>query len=391
MKLSLATNWDPALLEQAKNYPVHDVFGAVPVSIMGSGRPSFILPQINKTQAKEYVSLAHSLGIEFTYLLNAPCLGNLEYDKDFHHELLKYLEWIAEIGVDCVTVAIPYLVEIIKNQFPNLQVKVSVIANVNTVPRLKFFENLGADVITLDYMINRDFKLLERMVDAADCTLELLANDLCLYQCPYRQYHYSLAGHASQNSNRLKGFYIDYCLMHCTKDFLSTPGELLKARWIRPEDISAYEALGIDYFKLSDRCKSTEWLVNTVRAYATRDYSGNLLDILNDPQPSIEKEVHAPQYLQDIARPEHFEKQEFVNLFRLEKGEPIKPYIDNKSLEGFIDFFKTEQCNGNCGYGCDYCETWVERAVVADQDTIGPYLSKLDEVLENLSTSTFFS
>jgi len=388
MKLSVATNWDSNLLKRLRDYPVHDVFGSLPTSIVGSGRPSFILPKVNRKQVEDHINLAHSLGIKFTYLLNAPCLGKLEYDKSFHLQLLKYIEWIVMIGADYITVSIPFLLELIKRQFPQLKIKVSVIANVNSVARLRFFEELGADVVTIDYMMNRNFELLKTMASTTSCELELLANDLCLYQCPYRGYHYNLVGHASQSSDLLKGFFVDYCLTRCTYQFLSDPTEYLKAPWIRPEDITLYEKIGLEYFKLSDRCKSTDWLVNVIKAYSTRNYKGNLMDLLNNPQPSIEKEVQSKNLMGDIARPDILKNLGFRNFFQAEHQLPIKPVIQNRMLDGFVDFFQKGCCAGECA-SCKYCALWAKKVISLKKRSTKSYLRILREIIKDLTTSKF--
>lgn len=51
----------------------------------------------------------------------------------------------------------------------------------------------------------------------------------------------------------LKGFYLDYCLIKCTLIRFSNFKEMLKTRWIRPEDLKEYEEIGIDSFKITGR------------------------------------------------------------------------------------------------------------------------------------------
>jgi hypothetical protein len=68
--------------------------------------------------------------------------------------------------------------------------------------------------------------------------------------------------------------------MRCSYTFLSEPVEFLRSPFIRPEDVSAYREVGIDIIKLSDRTESTEFLLNTARAYAEGRYDGNLFDLI---------------------------------------------------------------------------------------------------------------
>jgi len=47
--------------------------------------------------------------------------------------------------------------------------------------------------------------------------------------------------------------FVDYCFLHCTMTRLEDPSMLIKAGWIRPEDVSFYEGLGYQHFKLLER------------------------------------------------------------------------------------------------------------------------------------------
>jgi collagenase-like PrtC family protease len=65
---------------------------------------------------------------------------------------------------------------------------------------------------------------------------------------------------------------------------LLRPAELIKARWIRPEDVGDYEGMGIDCLKLVERFRGTESLIHIVRAYERKSYQGNLVELLSLPQ-----------------------------------------------------------------------------------------------------------
>ena len=91
--------------------------------------------QTTLEQARQHVALAHQLGLKFNYVINAPCLGNMEFDRAGRRAICEYLEMVNSLNVDMVTVAIPYLIEIIKYDLPHLQVKASEIANINSAQR----------------------------------------------------------------------------------------------------------------------------------------------------------------------------------------------------------------------------------------------------------------
>ena len=311
--------------------------------------------------------------MKFSYLLNAPCMSNMEYETNFHRKLINHLQWISDIGSDYVIVTIPFLIQIIKEQFPNLKIRVSTIAHVNSVNRAKFYESLGADEITPSIMINRDFKTLTKMQKAVKCKIVPLLTDGCLYQCPFRYYHYNLLGHSSQGDHQLGGNYIDSCILNCSAIKFSNKTEVIKTRWIRPEDLSHYEEIGIDTFKIAGRRMSSEWIERSVKAFSSRKYEGNLVDIIQGFTMSIGIE-HDPtaKFKQTV-----------------DKESKSKLIIDNTKLDGFIEFFKKQDCISMCDE-CNYCENWAEKAVFYDKEQAPKYVESIQDYLDDLITSREF-
>ncbi len=373
MKLLVPTNWDPDLiLPLSKLEADVQIYGVLPTSMIGSGGTGPDNIRMLANQVEEYIEQAHLAGLKFDYLLNAPSMGNMEWDEKTHRELLIHLNWIASIGADSVTVTIPYLVELIKRQFPQLEVRVSTIAHVNSVARAKLFESLGADSITLDINVNRSFGALKAIRNTVSCELTVLMNNLCLYQCPYEYYHHDGLGHASQNYNPLRGSYVDYCVLRCTLDRLRDVSQVIKCRWVRPEDIHIYEDLGMDMFKISSRAMPTEKILRAAKAYSSRHYQGNLYDILNVVPP---KAGFASSALPG-------EQGNGI-------GSPPRYYIDNQALEGFMDFFRKQDCSSGCDH-CGYCQRIADKTIQFDRDEVDEYVTALKETLDNLSTSSVF-
>ena len=375
IKLHVATNWDLNLIDELANYPVSDLYGVSDHSIVGGGRPSFLLKKISEEDIADYIRKLHEKKMGFSYLLNAPCMNNMEYDPHYHKELLKYLQWISDIGADSVTVTIPFLIQLIKEQFPKLKIRVSTIAHVNSVNRAKFYEMLGADEITLDVMINRDFKTLEQIQKTVKCKIIVLLTDGCLYQCPFRHYHYNTLGHASQTFQQFERNYVDTCILNCSIIKFSNPTEVLKARWVRPEDLSHYEAIGIDDFKIAGRRMSTQWITSSVKAFSSRKYEGNLIDIIQGFSMSFGGLE---------------QKDPNVKLTEtLGKESKSKLYIDNTKLNGFIDFFKKQNCIAMCNE-CNYCEEWANKSVLLDKEESTRYVDTIKNYMNDIITSREF-
>ena len=373
MQLLVPTNWDPDLILPLSKLEANvQLYGVLPTSMIGSGGTGPDNVSMVANQVEEYIEEAHSAGLKFDYLLNAPSMSNMEWDEETHRELLIHLDWIASIGADSVTVTIPYLVELIKRQFPQLQVRVSTIAHVNSVARAKLFESLGADSITLDINVNRSFGALKAIRNTVSCELTVLMNNLCLYQCPYEYYHHDGLGHASQNYNPLKGSYVDYCVLRCTLDRLRDVSQVIKCRWVRPEDIHIYEDIGMDMFKISGRAMPTEKILRAATAYSSRHYQGNLYDILNviTPRPGSVNSTLPGEQGNGVRVPPRF-------------------YIDNQALDGFVEFFKKQDCSSGCSH-CGYCQRIADRVIQFDRDEVDEYVAAVNQSLDNLSSSRIF-
>jgi len=57
------------------------------------------------------------------------------------------------------------------------------------------------------------------------------------------------------------------------------PIEFLMSNFIRPEDLSIYEKMGFNLFKLAGRRASTSWMLNVIDAYQSRNYDGNVFEL----------------------------------------------------------------------------------------------------------------
>jgi collagenase-like PrtC family protease len=387
MKLRVGANWDIAFLDAVKDTSVDALFGKLPFDIVGGARPGFVLPQIKRADVEAYIKACHDRGLEFSYLLNAPCLGNLQYSKKGYGQLIELLEWIDRAGVDAVTVGIPYLIDLVRKRFTRLKIKVSTTARVNTIRKALQYEDMGVEEIIIDEHINREFKTLEAIRKAVKCNLELILNNICLWQCPYNYEHVNHDGHASREGEEGQYCYLQYPGYLCLYRKLMDPVELLKSPWIRPEDIRHYEAVGYEHFKITERFKRTPLLLENVRAYENRRYDGNLLDLFTLPRKGAFTPIHLGYFIQ----PEHvniMKVSELEKVFDLEVRELVQ--LDNKKLEGFIEHFKHEDCNRTSCSQCKYCETVFKRVAVVKKKEVEQAAQKVRNFSEKLVSGEIF-
>lgn len=390
MKLFVGTNFDDQLLEELAKLGVYEVYGKGPLDEIGGARPSFLFPTIGKRSVVRHVRLANSLGIRFNYLLNGFGMDNLEYTRKGQRRIHQILDWLSEIGVDAVTLTIPYLMRIIQRFYPHIDVTVSSLANTDSVEKIKRWEDLGASSVTVNHVLcNRDFELLHCMAKSTDLDVRVIVNNGCLYSCPWSLYHPLISSISSHKGHRSRGFFIDSCNVECRLLKLSKPVELIKADWIRPEDLHHYEEIGIDSFKVVDRSLPTDEILLRARAYANRAYRGNLLDLI-EPFPS--QYTHVRSRLRMFLT---FFRPFLSNPFRLPRLTVIqldhsKVVIDNKKLDGFIDKFKNASCTNLVCDECGHCEKWAREAIRLDGDYVVEKIRNIRQIRDSLVDGSFY-
>jgi collagenase-like PrtC family protease len=381
MKFSVATNFKPDLLDALEGYPVSELFGKLPSDSVGGGRASFMLSPLSARAFREHVQAAARKGIGFNYLINPACLDNREYTRQGQAGLERLLGFVEDCGVTAVTVSLPFLLPIIKRRHPRLKVRVGVYARVDGVAKARFWEDLGADCITLESIaVNRDFTLLKAIRRSVRLELQLIANSNCLIFCPMSGQHMVNLSHASQKGHASRGFMIDYCALRCSSEKLSDPSNYLRSEFIRPEDVGIYTDMGFDSFKILERGAPTAVLAQRVQAYAERSFEGNLLDLIQPygykgtAKGAARSWDNLMKFLKYFFRPGVVKHAGMLRLKELaeKRGliagmdwDPV--YIDNRALDGFLAGMDGINCRETDCSRCGYCARWTDKAVRVDE------------------------
>lgn len=390
MKLSIPINWQKDFIDSFNLSEVDEFYGKLDSDILGGGRSSNISPYVSKKTIQEEIQKIHSKGCRFNYLLNTTCLDNQELSIFFQKKVLRFLDWLTKINVDSVTVALVSVLKIIKNKYPQLKISVSTMAQVDTPDKARFWEDLGAEKITLyEVSVNRNFELLKKIRKATNCKLQLIANNGCLHECPFTVNHGLLCSHASQKNHVSKGFVIDFYRIFCSYLRIKDPVNFIRADWIRPEDIKCYEDLGIDSIKLVNRGMATDALKNIVNAYSNREYDGNLMDLFPSPAKNISFKKYDFWHIFY-----YFFHPKLVNIFKLVKIKNMfdylekSVYIDNKKLNGFLLSLQDKNCGSILCDNCLFCKKITDQAVKINVDL--NVVKKIEEVINDFISGNLF-
>lgn len=372
MRLVVATNFDDSLPQQIHQYPVRYMYGSQTETLTGHGRASFILPKVDDERLKQHINVLHSYKIKFLYTMNTANLHGKEYDEKFHEELKKEIDKLVNFGVDGFIVALPFLIYFIKNEYPDIEVSASSFARITHIRKVEEYLKMGVNTIIMDEDTNRNFTLLEqasKLTKKYNADIEIITNNTCLWGCPYKLTHDQVTSYTSAKDG-VKGIWYEYPVLFCATEVRNDFSNIIRMRWIRPEDLHYYEDIGIDRFKIAGRNKKTDWLVNVVKAYSDREYKGNLLDILS--------------YVQGRATTSALRKINSSSDYEV----LMKINVDNEAFPpNWLSYFKYNRCEEMSCDECRYCDKIANLVVKVDgevpKDKIKPKINMIPRFGKN--------
>lgn len=221
---------------------------------------------------------------------------------------LEYL--LDTVDLTGIIFADPYYLQALSDTHPVMAARLEAVPSVNAVldsagKTLAMLDMINGTAfkqptrIVLDRSLNRDMQRLKETstqlrTACPDLKLHLIANEGCLYQCPYKPAHDAhvamvnegLCGERTFAMNRDFG---------CIRRLLTDPGALLASPFIRPEDMTSYEPY-VDGIKLCGRNKGTEFLTRVIEAFMRGNYEGNLLDLM-DAMGDLSDRMDIPNHL----------------------------------------------------------------------------------------------
>ncbi|MDD3046391.1 MAG: hypothetical protein PHH88_01840, partial [Candidatus Pacebacteria bacterium] len=322
-KIAIPCHWNKELLEkivqineQFSDTKVVEVYGALSNGPVKHGRiPSSVI-DINREDAINFRNFVREKEMKFVYLLNAPFTFK---DCDLE-ETKNYLHWIINIfKADALMVTSHDLMKFIRlNYSLDIPIYISTIAGIKSAKEISNFLDINPKRVVPHHDVNRNFNDLQELIKKTkewDMEIELMATESCLRGCPDRKRHYDFLAKGTKD----KVFHTV-----CNKKRIEHPAEFLKSNFIRPEDLSLYEKMGIKFFKITGRSKEAGWLPEVVEAYLRKNYKGNLIRLLGiDPSLNAEKWI----------------------------------YINNKALDAFLEGFPKNKK----GEEAEYCEEWISK------------------------------
>ncbi|MDD2566155.1 MAG: U32 family peptidase [Candidatus Gracilibacteria bacterium] len=324
MKFSIGYNQTNDFSDLLMKYKdnIESVYFALPLSLGNSGRD---LEQDNYYEKKIFnlIKICKESGIENILVINATCEGEKTGDKYHLLELISYIKKLRKIGLNSISLTNLLYVKFIKKSIPELKIYSSVNCYVKTVEQALYMKKIGIDVLTIDRDINRDLDLIKEIKVRTGLPIQILLNEGCFRNCPFRNTHFNIISHGVENNvrNNSKGNYNLLEKYSCLPLLAENKRMVFRVPFVRPEDLHYYEGL-TDVFKLTTRDNPIKEVELMLLAYVQGYYHGNLFDII----PSC-----------------------------VWHHENIVNYIDNDKLTKFNFFEDIKKCIWDCDncFNCD--------------------------------------
>lgn len=322
--------------EFAGKVQVTSLFGSIS-GVTPTARSADRIPFRDWDFVKEYIGKCRDNEIAVRYTLNHSCIGSIQDFKSYWDDKLKEtVIKLHNIGVREWTVTSPLILTLLRELFPEDFLEVSTIAELSTPEEARNWTRLGADGANLSTSINRDFEAMQAICDYSSIGISILANEACLFKCPFRRECYNLSSHDSWRGEK---FFGNYPFKWCNEIRMSNPVEWVKSRMVLPQWMTKYEdLLGVHNFKIAFRTHPREVALPILRAYMEQDFHGNLLNLW----PTI-------AHLGSTAEPQMLQ---YIDVDKLELFNFLEHFISNG-----------HNCQSWSCDSCGYCDNITKEVI----------------------------
>lgn len=264
-------------------------------------------------------------GVRFNYLLNSVVLDDYVIRAE---ELKRHLTMIREAGVQSVVCTSPILVDLVKEL--GFEACTSLMQHIRSAVAARYHEELGYDRILVCEDDIRSSRLIKDMARSSNLPLEVIVDNGCLMECPFRHTHLTSEGIRRDDFDSGLRNYMSAFSRQCKQFWHVDPSLFLRTSWVRPEELPKLKELGVRFFKMGGRGTPTFSILKKLSIYKEGWYEGSIFDYLKP----------------------HADPAEFFGV------EPI----DNKSLDGYFKYFFDGKCTKLCG-ACTHCDRWARKTV----------------------------
>ncbi len=244
-----------------ENYKVASVYGSFPGAVWNGGRN--ILDGFNsKKQVERIIKSYNDLGIPVRFTWT----NTLLEEKHVHDTYCNMVMRVGNNGMNQVLVNTQVLEDYIRENYPDYKIISSTTKRITGLDRL--MEELDKDyyLVVLDYDLNHDEKVLEKLLPVAD-KIEILVNETCQPHCPQRAAHYrEISRYQLEFDTSIKFPCSDPSPIKAT-----FKGCMKRPAFLSNDDVKAYSERGFKNFKIVGRSEGVDFYVDSLLYYFVKD------------------------------------------------------------------------------------------------------------------------
>lgn len=229
------------------NVKITSVFGNFHFCTWDGGRNFSHYKQCTKEEIEEVLHHYEAFDMPLRFIFTNPEIKEEHLYNRFNNMILK----VCDNGNNEICVNSLILESYIKENYPNYKLVSSTTKRIKNVEQLlKEIDDDSYYQICLDYDLNKNKELLEKIPMEKRDKCEFLINAICRPNCPIRKQHYSWTGKSQLSFLRDKYSVIPGCtITHPSTD----PSILGQGNNFTFEELEEYHKMGFKYFKIEGR------------------------------------------------------------------------------------------------------------------------------------------
>ena len=237
-----------------ENYKIGSVYGTFPCAIWNGGR-NILDGFTNKREVEQIIKSYNSLGIPVRFTWTNVLLE----EKHVYDSYCNMIMNVGNNGFNQVLVNSPVLEDYIRKNYPDYKVISSTTKRILSVDRL--LDELSKDyyLVVLDYDLNHDEKVTEKLLPYAG-RVEILVNETCQPHCPLRAAHYKeISKYQLEYDTSIR-----FMCSDPSPEKRTFKGCQKRPSFMTTADVEAYAEKGFNNFKIVGRGEGKEFYLDSI-------------------------------------------------------------------------------------------------------------------------------
>lgn len=242
---------------------IEDIYFPIPPAIFSSARQLNFPPNYDE-HVSSILEFCQEYQIRSALLVNG---NNDDLTDQKFEQLTQYLNWIVPLGLDVIVIANPYLIHWIRNHWPQLTIRLSVLSLINTESEIaSIMEYSPVEEICLPPEINRNLDMLKFLKhNYPNVKFSIMASALCRGGCPYYYWHQAVSLSQTEYAQHTYEILLQE-LGYTSKLWIPS---VLQNPSILPSELDFYDQY-IDGFKIEGRQYPTSALKSLIAHYSLK-------------------------------------------------------------------------------------------------------------------------